>query len=158
MARVGTTRNLGSYLSKKHALIAFEIQAEKQTKAAAEMTDRAFAEEVGKIQNRVGFELAESARKTMSKWLDPNNPRKIGQTGKASQNLFTRSVNAPKTYGGGMQVVWYVYEGNLTKANKFIRQGTRSYPNKSLRARANAAQSIEHFPQAVVALRGFFGH
>jgi hypothetical protein len=140
-SRTGTTRNLSNYLSKKHALLAFEINAEAMTEAATNMSDEKFLQEMGKIQDKAGYDLAESARKTMAKWLSPSDPRKIGLTGESSRNLYTKKVSAPGSGKSKTQIVWYVFEGDLTKANKYIRMGTRGNRSKSLRARANAARN-----------------
>ena len=137
MAR-GKTSNLASYLSKKKALISFELSVDAISESVQDMSYSQFTGEVLKIQDKVGFEMAESARKTMSSWLDQNNPRRIGVTGTASRNLFTKKVQAPGGWNGGSQVVWHVVEGKLTKANRYIRQGVKPHKGESSKAQANS--------------------
>ena len=137
----GTTSNLQGYLRRKRALISFQIDFEQRTTSASKMDERKFRRGIFESQNVVSKDMAESARKTMSNWLSPENPRRIGVTGGASRNLFIQRVEAIGGVGKMNEAVWYVVEGNTTKANRFIRMGTRANRAKSREAQANSNKS-----------------
>lgn len=137
----GTTSNLQGYLRRKRALISFQIDYEQLTKAALSVDKKRFQRGVFHVQDNVSKELAESARKTMANWLSPDNPRRIGVTGEASRNLKIQKVEAIGAAGKMNEAVWYVVEGTSTKANRYIRMGTRANPSKSRAAQANSNKS-----------------
>jgi hypothetical protein len=135
-----TEQTISTFMRKKGALLSFEFSIEPITQEA-KLKPEKFKREMLKVQDKVGQDLATSAVKTMSRWLSPENPRRIGYTGKASQNLLARRVFGSRTKGGKVEAVWYVFEGSKTPANKYIRRGVKKNLSKSNKALRNARKN-----------------
>lgn len=159
----GTTADLNRYLGRKRGVFAVEISAQQESDRSSRMNQSEWEKEVLHIQDRVGQEMAESARKTMAKWLSPEGPYRIGQTGASSHNLVTAKVYAKGQGNSKTQVVWHVYEGNQTNANRYIRTGIKPNENKHWailvngNAAANNARNKESWVSAGTPSGGVIG-
>lgn len=133
----GVTGNVTDYLRRKGGLISFSANMDPSQGAyegAKGLSAIQFRVKLLEIQRAMSLEMATSAAKTMSKWLSPGDPKRIGVTGAASKNLIVKDVQEVSGSGEATAVTAYVVEGNLTEANKYIRMGTKPKIGKAKKA------------------------
>ena len=73
---------------------------------------------LAEVRRIAGLHLANQMRKTISNWLAPSGPGDFGFTGKSARNIKVDYKTVDRDRG-----MVRLYEGTLTTANKWIREG-----------------------------------